>query len=44
MTRGRHRLALFGVLLIALTAGACGKKGPLYLPQAPAAIAAVSAQ
>jgi predicted small lipoprotein YifL len=32
------RLALVGAaLLLAAALGACGKKGPLYLPQPPAA-------
>jgi len=31
------------LLLLALLAGACGKKGPLYLPEAPRAVAPLAA-
>lgn len=33
----RRPAALAGALLLALLAGGCGQKGPLYLPDAPAA-------
>lgn len=32
----RRHAALAGALLLALLVGACGQKGPLYLPDEPA--------